>query len=525
MINQAVNDRISRGPVAARTRNGSRVLLGLAALLLLPVGCSSETPPTGVAPPATRAGDPAPTAASQPAGAFVGLPDATCLDVTADDDGVAHLLFGRPEGGNPKSVALYHTRSGDGGATWTEPVLIPTGHAPPHGHHRGNDPRIAARGDRLMALWTTKGAGPFGSGPPGVALSDDGGRTWRPGPAPAAAPADAGYRFPAVAADGRAFHAVWIHAVGSEGGSGHGKGGGHGKGPAPAAPGRDNQAGGGRAAQLPKAAKATSVPPTEGAKEPNSRAPDYERSLRHARLDFGARRWSGATVIDPRICACCWNDLKAAADGSLYALYRDQEPSDMSLAVSPDGGATWQPAGHVGRFDWHFNGCPHVGGAVAPPPASTTSPGAPAGGLAPVMASVWTGQSKHAGAYVVRSDDVAAPGGEKPSTSAPPVALGTGAQGRGARNTDLARLSATHAVVVWDQPAPGGGGQAIYLRRTSDGGVTWGEPVRVSPADGSATYPRIVACRDRYLVLWTAHDTGGNKGDALPQTHAARVDP
>ena len=38
------------------------------------------------------------------------------------------------------------------------------------------------------------------------------------------------------------------------------------------------------------------------------------------------------------ICACCWNSLKVDAGGTLWALYRDDQPRDLVLASSRDGG-------------------------------------------------------------------------------------------------------------------------------------------------------------------------------------------
>src|SRR3712207_7239577 len=46
-------------------------------------------------------------------------------------------------------------------------------------------------------------------------------------------------------------------------------------------------------------------------------------------------------------------------------LYRDKNPRDMALVASADAGATWGEPVRVGRFDWDFDGCPHVGGGLA----------------------------------------------------------------------------------------------------------------------------------------------------------------
>jgi hypothetical protein len=388
------------------------------------------------------------------------FPGVSTFDVAESGNNV-HVLIGMPirEGG--KDIALSHIRTDDGGASWLETVPIPTAHAPPTKLHRGDDPQIAVSGDRVLALWTARGDGPFGSGPLATALSDDGGHTWRAGPSPAAQPlppgsapprasatpasshkhagttaTGAGYRFPAAAAGPEGFHVVWIHAVGDE------------------------------------------------------------RSLRHAMLPFGATEWSPATIVDPHICACCWNELKVAPDGTLMVLYRDQQPSDMVLARSRDGGRTWHSAGRAGEFDWRFDGCPHVGGGIAilsdPTPA--------------VLATAWTGKASGTGAYVVQRDC----SGEWSA----PTPLST--EGAAGRNTDVAATGQA-AAVVWDQL--GGDGQVIYAAMSTNGGSGWSSPRQVSRPGQNAGYPRVVPVGNRFLALWTVY---GPDGTVSLQTQVLR---
>ena len=384
----------------------------------------------------------------------------------AESEGTVHVLFARPAGPESKDIPLFHIRSDDGGATWSEPARVATGHAPPPRLHRGDDPQIAAHGDMLMALWTARGDGPFGSGPLATALSDDGGRTWRAGPSPAARPLPVqeqpavviptaapaspgakkphaakgtgpGYRFPATTGDRDGFHVVWIHAIGDE------------------------------------------------------------RSLRHARLAPGTSAWSDPTVVDPKICACCWNELKPGPGGSLLALYRDQHPSDMMLARSRDAGRTWEQPTRVGGFDWHFEGCPHVGGGVA------VAQDARGGNI---LTTVWTGKPQAAGAYLVATS---------PRGAATPVPLS--AEPGAGRNTDVAILADGTAMAVWDQSAEGG--QAVYAKTSSDG-ADWLPAARLSPAGQNAAYPRVVATARRFVVLWTVY---GPDGSLTMQTRSTAV--
>ncbi len=361
----------------------------------------------------------------------VGFERATCLDVV-EDEGVVHLLFGLPSGDEEVSMAFFHTRSEDGGRSWTESVRLPVTHAVPGRHHRSNDPQLAVAGDRLIAVWTAQGDGPWGSGPLGTAVSNDGGETWRPGPAPEIGgdSGETGFRFPAVAADESAFHAVWIHARGDE------------------------------------------------------------RSLRHSRLMFDTDRWSNPVVVDPHICACCWNRLEVAGDGKLVALYRDKNPSDMAMAMSADGGRTWERLGHVGPFDWRFDGCPHVGGGLA---------AGQGGNAGTVLASVWSGHPGHAGAYIMRSDDFAK--SWRPACPTSEVI-------RPGRNTDMVLIDGDFAAVAWDQPAENGK-PAVFYAVSTDGGETWGDSTRLSPTGERATHPRLAVSSDRILVLWSGEGRDG----------------
>ncbi|HET6656166.1 MAG TPA: sialidase family protein, partial [Gammaproteobacteria bacterium] len=164
---------------------------------------------------------------------------------------------------------------------------------------------IAARGQHLVAIWPTRGAGWGGSGPMASAISDDGGQSWQAGPDPAGEGLRTREAFVDIAAgqDG-AFHAVWL----------------------------DSSTG--------------------------------QQGLHYARSTDGGRHWADALTIDPGTCECCWNTLRPVSDGHLYVLYRNVDPRDMGLAVSSDAGVSWQRRGPVGDFRWQFNACPHTGGGL-----------------------------------------------------------------------------------------------------------------------------------------------------------------
>lgn len=359
------------------------------------------------------------------------------------------------------AVVIEYRRSADGGETWTNPVRLDGLVTTPVGKMtRGNDPQIVSRGDAVLIMWTGAGKGPMGSGAMAGAFSSDGGKTWR-------AIADVtpgqgqavGSRFPAIAADVQGFHVVWIHAQGEE------------------------------------------------------------RSLRYSRASDPTKAWTTPEVIDPKICACCWNRIVATPDGKLATLYRGIDTNDMRLATSDDGGKTWTRRGTVGVFSWRFQGCPHVGGGLAMRPADSGADGRKSangaegrkadggaagrktaessgdgaasgnisgvasrgGGAMEIVAAVWTGQSGATGVYQLRSRDSGA-------TWTKPARVETEGW---SRHGDIAYVDANTVVVAWDQMMEGV--SAVFTSESRDGGATWSSPRRLSATGKAATHPRVMA--------------------------------
>jgi hypothetical protein len=229
------------------------------------------------------------------------LQGTTSLDLYAEA-GALHLLTGEQEG---ESITLHYRRSSDGGATWSTSVRLPG--PGPRPVRRGDDAQIAARGDRILAVWSVSGTGWGGSGPLASALSEDGGRTWTAAASPSDSASTRGHGFVDLLAGAGGFHAVWLD-------------------------GRDKAQG-----------------------------------LRYARSADG-RSWSANETIAPKTCECCWNSL-LEVQGALHVLYRAGHPRDMSLAVREKD--VWRHKGAVAKFDWYVKGCPETGGALAATPDGT----------------------------------------------------------------------------------------------------------------------------------------------------------
>lgn len=222
------------------------------------------------------------------------------IDVYADGETV-HLLVGRraAAGGTP---TLEYLRSDDGGVHWSSAVAVAAGLPAPYRVEAG-DFQLAARGQRALAVWTTKGSGPWGSGPLAAAESADG-RAWRRVPAPGEDRSDHGRRFADLSVDeAGTFHAVWLDRK-----------------------------------SLAQVLYARSADPSKG--------------------------WSEPRVLDPDACECCWNTI-VSAGANVRVLYRDRDPRDMALLSSSDGGTRWAEPRRLGGFDWRANACPHAGGGLA----------------------------------------------------------------------------------------------------------------------------------------------------------------
>jgi hypothetical protein len=224
------------------------------------------------------------------------------LDVYGQGD-VLDLLVAEAEG---ERFVLRHRRSTDGGATWGPERPVDPGSAAVARPHRGSDPQIAADGDRRVALWTAPGTSPWGTGPLSTALSDDGGRSWRPGPNPSDSGSTGGHGYADLLVDGAGrFHAVWI----------------------------DDRAG--------------------------------DPGLYASVSVDGGRSWSPNRVVDRTTCSCCWNRLALLEGDAVAVVYRDAVPRDSAVAISRDGGRSWTRSGAPGGFDWRIEGCPMTGGALA----------------------------------------------------------------------------------------------------------------------------------------------------------------
>jgi hypothetical protein len=341
------------------------------------------------------------------------------LEVFADGKRL-HMLLG--EAADPAAIpVLSHSTSLDGGETWSTPVPVGGLASPPHGLHRGSDARIAAHGDQVVAAWTTAGSDSWGSGPIMVVTSNDGGAHWKPAANPADDGLTDGHNFLALNTDalGR-FHLAWL----------------------------DKR--------------------------------DGERGLRYSCSKDGGQHWEANHTAAPKTCECCWNSIAPLSNGGVAILFRDRSPRDMKVVTSA-GGSGWHTPVAVGDFQWQFNACPHVGGALVSRSSASGDQ---------LHAAVWTGAAGASGLYHLRSEDSGV------TWTAPHkmnVLL--------AWHPALAVNAGGRLAAVWDTMAAVA--PETWGSLSSDGGETWEAPVRLSAQDAPAAHPRVVAIQEGFRVFWT----------------------
>ncbi|CAG7857408.1 hypothetical protein MCAMS1_02215 [biofilm metagenome] len=344
-----------------------------------------------------------------------GLHDITTFDVSVNDEAI-HLLIGGKVSATDKKVGIRYLQSKDGGNTWSNPIIV----ANPESviNNRGNDIQLAAKGEHLLAMWQEKGELP-GMGPLASAYSLDNGKTWIDGKNPAINDAGDQSHADVIADKDGHFHAVWLEDPDENG---------------------------------------------------------YQ-SLRYANSNDHGQSWSKAITIEDSTCSCCWNTLALSPNHDLNIFYRDMKPRDMALMRSSDAGKTWQRISTVGAFGWQFDGCPHVGGALAYDDAEPNR----------LYSLSWTGLEGKSGLYHLASSD----NGKTWST---PFKLG-----KQAVHGDIAVFQG-NIVAIWDEIETDG---SIFYATSRDDGNTWSPAKKLTGTNITATHPRLVSTANGMLAVWT----------------------
>jgi hypothetical protein len=209
-----------------------------------------------------------------------------------------------------------------------------------------------------------------------------------------------------------------------------------------------------------------------------------------AAMAFATSRDAGAHFGEERIavdhtCECCHLGLAFDAKSEPVVLFRAIFGADVRdhAVVTLVGDQPAVPR-RVAVDDWHIDGCPHHGPALAIDGAGT------------YHASWFTQGRARQGLFYARSTD----GG---ATFSKPLAIGDPTHQPG-RPQLLARGHA--AWLAWKEFD--GKSIAIKLRRSDDGGATWEPDWLVDSTSASADHPLLVADGDHVYVSWMSREHG-----------------
>ena len=340
----------------------------------------------------------------------VGLLEISSFDVYKDGE-TLHALVSGLKNEKDKAQTVRYLQSNDNGKHWSSPVDVQNTFSAALAA-RGNDVQLAANGQNIVAIWQTQGEIP-NSGALISMYSHDAGKTWQAGKNPAVDNAGDQSHADLIADKKGNFHTVWL------------------------------------------------ADPEENG---------YQ-SLRYSRSMDNGENWQTPSKLDESSCSCCWNTLAVSPNNELHVLYRDMNPRDMTLLSSSDNGQNWQSKKTVGEFNWHFDGCPHVGGGIAFDENNA------------FYTSVWTGEASKLGLYTVNS------------ITNFPVKIR-----QNATHSDIAVLK-NRVIVVWDEMSKDGTG--IFSSEATDKGTSWSTPCRLSANSTNSTHPRIVTNENNALIFWT----------------------
>ncbi|MFK5948930.1 MAG: sialidase family protein [Methylococcales bacterium] len=350
-------------------------------------------------------------------------PDGVISVDIVNNNNQLHLLTGKVQHGKK---SLWYQKSRDGGKTWSKAVNILNQDNLAVRVSRGNDAQITAQGNTIVVTWSKYDPkSRFHAGPMQAARSTDGGEHWQY----SVAPPDwtkGPHGFTDMSADKYAMHAVWL----------------------------DSRV-------LTKGAK-----PTQG--------------LRYAKSIDGGLSWQSNITLDPFSCSCCWNTVKSDSEGNAYVLYRNKQPSDMSIGLV-NTQQQWQYLNHVGAFNWQFDGCPHIGGGLD---FQNTL------GKKRIHSVVGTGHPDHLGVYYLYSDDAG-------KSWSKPLSLGT----ESAIHADIAAHDDGRVVAVWDMMTENG--LEVFMAKSSDQGNNWSVYKQISTPNLRASHPRIVKTKKGFFAVWT----------------------
>jgi len=360
-----------------------------------------------------------------------GLKTVHTLDLYTEKNTI-HALFSGIDKQSQK-LALKYIHSLDTNNAWSAPITVNLDLSPLKKSKRGNDFHVAAFGNKIMAAWQTIGGEPW-TGKIAVALSRDLGQTWQQIASPVSdkyAKIDQGY-FDITADKQGQFHMVWLDDREEAG---------------------DTQA------------------------------------LRYARFaDQKNGLWDQHSTLELTACTCCWSSITTDKEGNIHALYRDDNPRDMMLISSLNGGQSWQKAKTTGAFGWQFVGCPHQGGGLVSTQSDNKS----------ILHSViWNGETSHRGLYYSQSELTK----DKASNL---ISMDDNNSSSG----DIAAMDNKHLRIIYttgDYES-----KSVMTKASNDGGLSWTTEQRLTNDGAEPSHPRIIATEKGFRFFWTEWQENGD---------------
>ncbi|TFG84297.1 MAG: exo-alpha-sialidase [Chromatiales bacterium] len=169
------------------------------------------------------------------------------------------------------------------------------------------------------------------------------------------------------------------------------------------------------------------------------------------------------------VCPCCQLSATKSGDAVLLASRMTYPGGFRDSAVGPVSAASnrFEPSVRVGEGQWKIDGCPLKRTAIAAADRN-------------VYTAAYTGGRDPAGVYFSRSVD----GGQ---IFQPAILMHPGAAVSDAPT--VASMSDGTVIVAWHGKA--GGGRRVYLRGSTDGGVTFSPVTELPAPDGIAAYPEL----------------------------------
>jgi hypothetical protein len=205
-------------------------------------------------------------------------------------------------------------------------------------------------------------------------------------------------------------------------------------------------------------------------------------SLRIASVDYSGNVVA-REIVDELVCDCCQPDRAMAAAGPVVA-YRDRTPEEIrDVVVRRHVDGAWADAVAAGTDNWHIEGCPVNGPAIAADGQS-------------VAVAWFTAAAGVPRVRFARSADGAA--------SFQP-ALDLDAAGSFGQVGIVLADDGT-AKVTWWRAAPGGGTDLVLRAVALDGSVNEPRVLAHSTAAQPVDVPQLAAVGDDLLIAWTSLD-------------------